>query len=325
MAPTQTLLATAALSLAAFSGLSQARPFVENHQVRAADADCTCYKASADTSKLYGNRKFFDFRTIQNPRTPAPITGGRVADQNAGKTHPYFSTSDWADWFRIQNWTREQGLPGSDSTVYRVNSANNVYIGSSGDTSGSHLAMRTVRQGDYQSTAEAESAIQDFEYLSMRFLARTVGDNGAVTSIFTFISDTQEADAEIRTFTDRRVIQYTNQPGQINGEPQPEATRVVELQKPWTEWLEYRYDWTPGSSDWYVDGNKVASIQFQTPTDPLLVIMNVWSDGGSWSDVMKVGGQAEMQVQWLDITYNRAGSQPGEGDCANVCIVDDLI
>jgi len=40
---------------------------------------------------------------------------------------------------------------------------------------------------------------------------------------------------------------------------------------------------------------------------------------------MKVGGQAEMQVQWLDITYNRAGSQPGEGDCANVCIVDDLI
>ncbi|KAI0395244.1 concanavalin A-like lectin/glucanase domain-containing protein [Xylariaceae sp. FL0594] len=331
MAPTPSLLTTAALcSLAALSGLSQARPFAESQsqslkhtRAPAAADDCTCYKASSDTHQLYGNRKFFDFRTISNPSKPAPISSGRSADQNAGATHPYFSTADWADFFHIQNWSQDKGAPGSDSTVDRVNSANNFYIGS--DSGTSHLALRSVRQADYQSTAEAESAIQDFEYLTLRFYARTVGDGGAVTSIFTFASNTQEADEEIRTFTDPHVIQYTNQPGNVDGEEQPEATRLVNLQKPWTDWLEYRYDWTPGSSDWYIDGEKVASIQFQTPTDPLLVIMNVWGDGGSWSDVMKVGGSAEMQIRWLDVTYNRAGSQPKQGDCGNVCVVDDLI
>ncbi|KAI1810333.1 concanavalin A-like lectin/glucanase domain-containing protein [Poronia punctata] len=320
MAPVQTFLATA-LSLAA---LSSARPYNNNTPRQ---ADCDCYKASSDTSKLYGNRKFFDWRNIENPSTPDPIAG-RDADKNAGNTHPYFSTSDWTEWFRIQSWDQEPGQNGADSTVFRVNSANNVFIAPSDDgddSSASHLTLRAVRQDDYYSTAEAESVIQDFEYLSFRYLARTVGDDGAVTSIFTYISGTQEADSEIRTFTDRHEIAFTNQPGNIDGEPQPEASRTVQLEKPWTEWQEYRYDWTPGSSDWWMDGEKVASIQFQAPTDPLLVIMNVWGDGGSWSDNMPVGGSAEMQVQWLDITYNRAGNQPGEGDCSNVCVVDDLL
>lgn len=120
------------------------------------------------------------------------------------------------------------------------------------------------------------------------------------------------------------MVQYTNQPGTVDGEEQPEATRVVQLASPWTEWQEHRYDWTPGSSDWFVDGEKVASIQFQAPTSPLSVLMNVWSDGGVWSGVMDVGGAAEMQVQWLDLTYNST-SQPGAGSCSNVCVIDDLI
>lgn len=114
-------------------------------------------------------------------------------------------------------------------------------------------------------------------------------------------------------------MHYTNQPGGTDG-----ATSTVSLSSPWTEWQEHRYDWTPGSSDWYVDGEKVASIQLQTPTDPLGVIMNVWSDGGVWTGVMDVGGAAEMQVQWLDLTYNTT-SETGSGSCSSVCVIDDLI
>ncbi|KAI0509680.1 concanavalin A-like lectin/glucanase domain-containing protein [Xylaria bambusicola] len=305
----RTLLSTAtALSLAA---TTQGRPL----EAAAAAADCNCYKASADSNAYFANRKFFDFRNIANPVTTAPING-RVADAAAANTHEYFSSAEWTDTFSLQKWeTTGEG-------VYRVNSYNNVLIApSDGQDEGvsSYLTMRTQRQADYQSTAEVETISSDYQFLTVRMLARTRGSPGAVTALFTYKGEpVEEGDIEIRTTTATNVVQYTNQPGSSEG-----ATTIVELPTPWTEWQEHRYDWTPGSSDWYVDGQKVASIQLQAPTSPLSVLMNVWSDGGVWSGVMDVGGAAEMQVQWLDLTYNST-SQPGTS-CANVCVIDDLI
>ncbi|KAI0204487.1 concanavalin A-like lectin/glucanase domain-containing protein [Astrocystis sublimbata] len=311
MASFRTLLSTSVLSLAA---LSQGRPLE-------AAADCDCYKASADSDAIFVNRRFFDFRNIENPVTPAPIVGS-AADAAAGPAHPYFSTSEWTDTWRTQSWD----TPGEG--VYRQNSANNVFIAAAedGEKGASHLTMRTLRQDGYQSTSEVESNTADYQFLTVRMLARSRGDGGAVTALFTYTEDggVQEADIEFRTNTALDVVQYTNQPGTVDGEDQPEATRIVTLDGPWTEWQEHRYDWTPGSSDWYVDGKKVASIQFQTPTSPLSVIMNVWSDGGIWSGVMDVGGAAEMQVQYLDLTFNST-SQQAPSACNNVCIIDDLI
>ncbi|RWA09986.1 hypothetical protein EKO27_g5095, partial [Xylaria grammica] len=56
--------ATAALSLAA---VTQGRPL--------ASADCNCYKATAESTAYFANRKFFDFRRIADPVTPASIDG----------------------------------------------------------------------------------------------------------------------------------------------------------------------------------------------------------------------------------------------------------
>ncbi|KAI1301054.1 concanavalin A-like lectin/glucanase domain-containing protein [Xylaria venustula] len=308
MASFRTLL-SAALSLAA---VTQGRP------LSAADADCDCYKATADSSAYFVNRKFFDFRNIANPVTPAPITD-QSADAAAGVTHEYFSSSEWTDTWSIQSW----GTAGEG--VARANSLNNVIIaaadGDGTETGSSHLTLRTQRQDSYQSTSEVESIATDYDYLTVRMLARTKGASGAVTALFTYAApggSVQEADIEIRTLTDNNVVQYTNQPGSNTA-----ATTVVDLASPWTDWQEHRYDWTPGSSDWYVDGTKVASIQVQTPTDPLSVLMNVWSDGGEWSGVMAVGDSAEMQVQWLDLTYN--STSQAAASCSNVCAIDDLI
>ncbi|KAI1748589.1 concanavalin A-like lectin/glucanase domain-containing protein [Xylaria castorea] len=316
MASFRTLFSATALSLAAT--LAQGRPLSE---AAAAAADCNCYKAAADSSVHFVNRKFFDFRNIANPSTPAPIVGS-AADGAAGATHPYFSTAEWTNTWRAQSWS----TPGEG--VFRQNSANNVFIAPAedGEQGSSHLTLRTLRQSDYQSTAEVESATADYQFLTMRMLARSRGASGAVTALFTYTGNptVQEADIEFRTSTALDVVQYTNQPGTVNGEEQPDATRAVQLASPWTGWQEHRYDWSPGSSDWYVDGEKVASIQFQTPTAPLSVIMNVWSDGGVWSGVMGVGGSAEMEVQWLDLTYNST-SQQAPGACSNVCVIDNLI
>ncbi|KAI0403275.1 concanavalin A-like lectin/glucanase domain-containing protein [Xylaria palmicola] len=323
------LLAAAATSLAA---IAQGRPLAEATAMAAdADADCACYKAAADSTAHFANRKFFDFRHIADPATPAPIAGGSAADAAAGATHPYFSTAAWADTWRVQSWQAPgQGVP-------RVNSPNNVFIAAAAsddddgdDAASTHLTLRTLRRADYQSTAEIESADADYQFLTVRMRARSRGDPGAVTALFTYTEKgggVQEADIEFRTITNTSVVQYTNQPGVVGGEERPEATRVVELGgRPWTEWREHRYDWTPGSSDWYVDGARVASIRFQAPTAPLSVLLNAWSDGGVWSGVMAAGGQAEMQIQWLDLAYNRS-SQPAAdaGACQRVCVIDELI
>ncbi|KAI0105233.1 concanavalin A-like lectin/glucanase domain-containing protein [Nemania sp. FL0031] len=298
------------------AALAQGRPLTEVGDL--AKRDCNCYKATANSSAFFSNRKFFDFRNIQNPMTPAPIND-RAADAAAVVTHPYFSTAEWTTTWGLQNW----GSAGEG--VNRVNSFNNIFIAPAADDEAgatSHLTLRTHRQADYQSTAEVESRAVDYQYLTMRMKARTRGASGAVTALFTYGEpggNVQEADIEIRTSTGHNVIQYTNQPGS-----QPDATRAVNVATPWTEWQELRYDWTPGSSDWYVDGAKVASIQTQTPTSPLSILMNVWSDGGVWSGVMDVGASAEMQVQWLDVTYNST-SQTAASACSNVCVVDDLV
>lgn len=172
----QVISTATALSLAA---LTQGRPLVEER------ADCNCYKASQDSGSYFVNRKFFDFRNIANPVTTDPIIG-READGAAGRTHEYFSSAEWTDTFSLQTWATEgQG-------VYRQNSANNVLIApADGQDEGvtSHLTLRTQRQGNYQSTAEVESVSTDYQFLTMRMLARTRGSAGACTALFTYKGD----------------------------------------------------------------------------------------------------------------------------------------
>jgi beta-glucanase (GH16 family) len=83
-------------------------------------------------------------------------------------------------------------------------------------------------------------------------------------------------------------------------------------------------DWTPGSSTWFVNGQLASRITFQAPRDPALVIFNTWSDGGSWSGNMSVGGEAYMQIRWIDIVYNSTDPGAGrQGGCRNVCSIDE--
>jgi hypothetical protein len=203
----------------------------------------------------------------------------------------------------------------------------------SGET---HLTMRTVRHADFQSAAEFESLSTGYQFLSVRMLARTIGSSGAVTAMFTYrppptphnISLVQEADLEIRTQDPPVYVQYTNQPSWNDTSDIPDATRNVTLPggKRWSDWAVYRMDWTPGSTTWYVNGHLVSEIRFQAPRDPAQVMFNTWSDGGSWSGHMPVGGEAYMQIKWIDMVFNNTdpGLGPGrQGGCRNVCSIDE--
>ena len=159
----------------------------------------------------------------------------------------------------------------------------------------------------------------NYQYLSMRFLARVIGSPGACAGIFTYLagddkSPVQEADIEILTNGPRHVVQYTNQPSDSqSGHPIDKATRNATNpgDRDWTLWNTYRYDWTPETSAWYVNGESVANISFQVPRDPTQVILNMWSDGAMWTGNMSKFDQAYLQIQWMQMIYNTSGPSTG--------------
>ncbi len=188
---------------------------------------------SRGASKVRGtsaaDTQFFDFRNIPSPRVPAPIEDF-AQSQEAGCAHEYFQSAEWTNAWSIQSWGK---LVTDTSPTRMTNSRNNVYIQQNTDAqpeSSTFLTMRTVRHGDFQSSSELESIRTDYQYVTVTMYARTVGDAGACTAMFTYLgpsgqSKVQEADLEILTKEANNVAHYTNQPSYDAVKEYPEATR----------------------------------------------------------------------------------------------------
>jgi len=302
------------------------------------DASCDCYRTNGSIVDFFSDHRFFDFRNLEKFQgVPKPIKD-KEASAAAYATSDYFLTDEWNAFWATQSWNNSGGAR-EDATVFMGNTPNNVYIEKNSDTkpsSKTFLTLRTTRLPTFQSAAEIESVSKDFQYLSMRMLARTMGASGACTAMFTYRGkgeNVQEADIEVMTNGPKNKIQYTNQPtvnaaGDIIENASVNATLPGGLE--WTDWAVHRLDWTPTQSTWYVDGVESAKLTFQVPRDPSQVILNSWSDGGNWTGKMAVNESAYMQIQWFEIVYNGtaapANSKREDDDsegCDNVCSIDD--
>lgn len=339
--------------LLASPALSQDYPQV------ASDDECECYRTNGSDAAYFKTHQFFDFRSLSEYAGVPDIIPDEWNSSHAHATSDYFLSDKWTDNWGIQSWNNSDILAQqqaderagrettSDALYLLVNSPNNVYIeaGDDGDDDNDNtfLTMRTSRVGRFQSGAEFESVATGLHYLSVRMLARTRGDAGGVTAMFTYrgasdgaLAEVQESDLEIRTLDPARKVQYTNQPSYTDeGEEVPEATRNATLPRGtlWTDWAVYRMDWTPTRTTHYVDGDEVAAIAFQNPRDPTQVYFNCWSDGGSWSGIMRDGRQAVLQIQWIEMVFNQTDVndvQPSKkradgdgGSCQKVCSIDE--
>ncbi|KAI2784462.1 glycoside hydrolase family 16 protein [Daldinia loculata] len=293
-------------------------------QAAAATPDCHCYLTDGSSSEYFANQKFFDFRNIANPRVPPPIDD-RDGSTNAPVTNAYFSSTDFTNTWSIQTWIDSRA-------VYNTYSKNDVYIESNTDAdpaSRTYLTLRTYRHpaGNFQSSAEIQSVSANYQYLSMRMYSRTRGAAGGVTAMFTYRAgaaeaDVQEADVEMLTSDATNQMHYTNQPAIVDGVARPNATHQITIPDAWTSWRTHRYDWTPGSSSWYVDGELVDTNQFQAPVDPATILFNAWSNGDKWSGTMASGQSAQLQIQWIEIIYNNTAEPSPYPHCANVCSFD---
>lgn len=281
------------------------------------DSSCNCFLTNGTEPTYYANHIFFDFRNLSQYAAVPDVISTIDDTPTAPPTSDYFKSDTWTKTWELQTWNNSGGDATKspftgDATVLMINSPNNVYIDKNNESSGTYMTMRTKRLAKFQTASEFQTQSSGYRFLSLRMLARTVGSPGAVSAFFTYrsaksLADIQEADMEILTRGPRNRVQYTNQPSYTeNGGSKPDATRNASLPGglAWSDWAVYRLDWTPKTSIWYVDGEEVANIAFQVPRDAAGINFNSWGDGGSWSGNMSVGGEASLQIQWIEMVYN---------------------
>lgn len=338
---------------------------------------CDCFLTNGSTASYFSGHKFFDFRTLSEYAGVPPYIEDAYKSSYVEPSSEYFKSAAWTDTWGVQGWNNSASLAAGVASVLMVHSPNNVYIEADQDSAspaspGTHLTLRTIRLPDFQSSAEFESVDHGYQFASMRMYARTRGAPGAITAMFTYrggaggeLAAVQEADLEVRTLDPPGVVQCTNQPAYTDeGVKIDKATRNVTIPggnsssssssgsgggikgsseeeeggRTRQDWAVYRMDWTPRDTTWYIDGAEVASIAFQAPRDPSILMFNSWSDGGNWTGNMTVGAEAYLNVQWIELVYNTtttAAAGPisekrdddddgGLGDsCYNVCSIDE--
>ena len=211
------------------------------------------------------------------------------------------------------------------------------------------MTLRTERLKDFQSVAEIETNTDTILHASIRVRMRVAGDGGAVAGVFLYSNDNNESDLEVLTRDPSEDFRATNQPAlDLKGQVIEDATNTIPIpaadndQNGKTvkalgssvttnttavvngtrgDWNEYRLDWLPGSSEWIVNGHLVDSKTYGVPTGHCHLAINLWSNGGSWSGNMSVGGQAHMDIEWIEMAYNVTGEEGSH--CDILCGVDE--
>ncbi|KAK7749055.1 hypothetical protein SLS62_008450 [Diatrype stigma] len=341
---------------------------------------CDCFLTNGSTASYFSGHKFFDFRSLSEYAGVPAYIDDAYKSSYVEPASEYFKSEEWTDTWGVQGWNNSASLAAGVASVLMVHSPNNVYIEanrnqdqdsaspspSPSPSPETFLTLRTIRLQDFQSSAEFESVDHGYQFVSMRMYARTLGAPGAITAMFTYrgevggeLAAVQEADLEVRTLDPPGVVQCTNQPAYTDeGVKIDKATRNVTIpggssssssssegaKRTRQDWAVYRMDWTPRDTTWFIDGAEVASIEFQAPRDPSILMFNSWSDGGNWTGNMTVGAEAYLNLQWIELVYNTTttaaataisekrdedeggdnSSNNSNGDsCYNVCSVDE--
>ena len=223
-----------------------------------------------------------------------------------------------------------------------VRSPGNIYIQQNDDSNNpfTYLTLRTNRLDEIQTSGEMRNVQKNLMHASMRMSGRVVGAKGAVAGFFTYFDDENESDIEIRTNDATDVMRYTNQPSE-NDDGTKVAGASLERSNlaPWNEWQTHRIDWLETDSYWFLNGEQTAANSYGIPQMPSGLIVNMWSDGGTWTGNMTVGESAEFQIQWIEMAFNTSGSVEGpdkpikrdldtlekrEEGCGTVCKIDDV-
>ncbi|KAK0787241.1 hypothetical protein LTR75_012943 [Friedmanniomyces endolithicus] len=290
-------------------------------------SDCSLFAINGSSSAAaayFTHYRFYDFRNISDPQPPP---AGALSGLTASHTT---NDSSWhLDWS-----ARDQAKGAANRRSIPVDYLpENIFVEKSNESSAdysSYLTLATSRlKNDTQSAAEIDfTPSSDVVYISLRVLARVSGAAGAVAGIFTYNSDVSESDIEILTQDPDSQVRYSTQPTTDPDTGAPITGATVNATIPsdnWHAWNVHRLDWLPGQIASWADGSRLhtSTVNVQNGTAGSRVILDMWSNGGSFSGDMDVGGRAVMEVQWIEMAFNVSGGSVGQG--GTVCDIGKVV
>ena len=122
--------------------------------------------------------------------------------------------------------------------------------------------------------AEVSTQATDILYGSVRTFIKASTVPGTCHGAFFYKDDNQEVDIEIITGNRWKGVHYTNQKCTENA--QPTTIQMALPQNACEVFREYRTDWLPGRTDFYVDGKLQKSMTSNVPTTPGSWLWNNW-------------------------------------------------
>ncbi|KAH6865314.1 concanavalin A-like lectin/glucanase domain-containing protein [Alternaria rosae] len=296
-----------------------------------AAAECNRFSTNGSTASTYDFHRFYDFRQLHDDingdaASASSYGEGHTVTESASGQSKIIEAAPWVSGWNARDWYRPSSR---EDTVDMYYKPSRVSISKNSDASQEHstyLTLHTTRLSDgSQVAAELDFAEYNVTYASIRMSARINGASGAVAAFFTYHDDTNESDIEIPTGGKADEVHYSNQP---TADPDTEdpidgATFNVSMEahKPTSDWNNYRLDWVPGKSAWYMNGAQSADTEVNVPDTESMIILSLWSNGGTFSGRMGTGQEAWFDIQWVELLFNTSAIASTEPD-GTVCSVE---
>ncbi|KAH0369426.1 concanavalin A-like lectin/glucanase, partial [Aureobasidium melanogenum] len=165
------------------------------------------------------------------------------------------------------------------------------------------------------SVAQLETEYSDILYASVRTVAKISNVPGTTNAFIFYANDTQEVDFAFLT-SDISKAWLTNEQTSYGA---PYTTySVAAPADASTAYHEYRLDWLPGVSKFYIDGALVQTITDNVPTTPGSWIWNNWSNGNAWTQGPPLQDSV-LKIRSIDAYFNRTSVAANIQSNPNMC------
>ncbi|KAI7908201.1 concanavalin A-like lectin/glucanase domain-containing protein [Cokeromyces recurvatus] len=193
--------------------------------------------------------------------------------------------------------------PKHKGSLQRVFSRNNVKVNEDG---GITLSVNKNSNGRYTSAAIGTKR-NDFLYGTYRARMKMTNVTGTVAAFFFYRNDSSEIDIEsLSRFTNPYKSYFAVQPQiYVKGIASPLTSEKHDLEfNPTEDYHEYRFDWLPGSVQFYIDDLLVREMTTHIPNTPGRIILNHWTDGNPNFSGGPPTENADLKVSHLNLFFN---------------------
>jgi beta-glucanase (GH16 family) len=174
------------------------------------------------------------------------------------------------DGYPAPKWLVDANGNGHETWQIRWDLAN---IGLANSDNSLMLTVPGGQKPSLASCAMIQTNWSDIMYGSVRTVAKSSNVTGTVHAAFFYSTDYSEADIEIQT-SNASKVHWTNHGG--TAKSNNETTADSYLSDSWTTYHEYRLDWLPGKTMFYIDGVLQKTLNENAPNTAGRWMWNNW-------------------------------------------------